>query len=208
MSLYYCPIHQGFYDATIHSTIPATAIAITPEQHVKFLAALNAGSLILPDATAPSGCVITPPRPSPHHQWDSIAHQWDLPPAAAAALLAEAKAAKLAQLNAAAQAHIDRAARLDQTPDFEVRTWALQAAEAKAWAADHNAPTPILDTIATARGVPAELLKQKALEKAQAFEQLTATVAGRRQAAEDRIHAATDMLMLNQIELPFMAAAD
>lgn len=206
MSLYYCPVNQGFYDAAIHAVIPDTAIAITPEQHAGFLAALNNGSLIVPDDTAPDGLLITPPRPSPHHQWDTIAQQWDLPPAAAAALLAEAKAAKLAQLNAAAQAHIDRAARLDQTPDFEVRTWPLQAAEAKAWAADKTAATPILDTIATARGVPAELLKQKALAKAQDFEQLTATVAGLRQAAEDRIVAAENMLILNQIELPFVAA--
>lgn len=205
MSLYYCPIHQGFYDDAVHSTLPDTAIAITTEQHIAFLTALNAGSLIVPDDTAPDGLLITPPRPSPHHEWDSIAQQWALPPAAATVLLAEAKAAKLAQLNAAAQAHIDRAAHLDQTPDFEVRTWPLQAAEAKAWAADKTAATPILDTLATERGVPAELLKQKVLERAQDFEQLAATVAGQRQAAEDRIHAATDMLMLNQVELPFVA---
>lgn len=197
MPLYYCPASQGFYDAAIHAVIPATAIAITPEQHEQLLNALNSGSLVLPDLS-----IVPPPPPAPdtYHIWDEAGQKWTLPPENAAQRLADAKAAKLHELNSAVQNFINRTAHLDQTPDFEIRTWVIQAAEAKAWAVNPNAPTPILDNIATARGVPPNLLKQKALEKAQAFEQLTATVAGLRQAIEDQIHAATTLEDLNAID--------
>lgn len=65
-----------------------------------------------------------------------------------------------------------------------------QAAEAKAWAANKSAPTPILDQIAASRGVPADALKQAALKKTIAYEQLTASITGQRQAIQDQIEAA------------------
>ncbi|OFO27760.1 hypothetical protein HMPREF3052_08125 [Neisseria sp. HMSC056A03] len=96
----------------------------------------------------------------------------------------------MAEINRAAQACIDQAAGLNRVPDFEVSTWTIQALEAKAWHADNAAATPTLDAIADARGVPVDVLKQKAYEKAIKFEMLTAHIAGLRQAAEDKIYAA------------------
>lgn len=195
MTLYYCPQTRAFYDDAIHNRLPEAAIAISPEQHTQLLNALNSGATVLPDLT-----IVPPPPPAPdaYHEWNG--ENWTLPPDKAAQRLADAKTAKLSAVNAAAQAFINRAAHLDSTPDFEIRTWVIQAAEAKAWASDKTAPTPTLNTIATARGVPADLLKQKALEKALAFETLVATVAGQRQAIEDRIHAAATLDDLNAID--------
>ena len=60
------------------------------------------------------------------------------------AALVSAKAAKLHAAAEAAQAFIERVAGLDGVPQFERDSWASQAAEAQAWAADHEAATPIL----------------------------------------------------------------
>lgn len=143
------------------------------------------------------------PRPTAYHQWDGKAKAWTLPAEAAAELLAQAKAAKLAAINQAAQDYISAAAHLDEVPEFEVQTWLKQGEEAKAWYADKTAATPTLDTIAAVRGVPPDLLKQKAYEKAIAFETLTASVAGYRQALADRIAAAKDMAALDAVVIDF-----
>lgn len=146
-------------------------------------------------------------RPSPAHVWDEVKKAWKEDAARkreiAAALLAEAKAVKLAELNVAAQQFIRTAAQLDAVPDFEIATWSIQAAEAEAWAADKTAPTPTLDGIAAARGIPAEALKQKALEKARAYSALTAAVAGQRQALAAQIEAAGDVATLAAVDVSF-----
>ena len=101
------------------------------------------------------------------------------------AALAATKVAKLHEAAAAAQRFIDAVAGLDTVPQFERDSWATQALEAQAWAADHDAPTPILAGIAQARGA------------------LTASVAGQRQALEDRIRAATDIDALNAVTIRY-----
>ena len=119
--------------------------------------------------------------------------------------LAAARAAKLAEINAAAQAFIDAAAELDKVPDFEVKTWPKQGDEAEAWAADPAAATPMLDTIAAARGIERESLIKKALKKAREYRLLTAHVAGRRQAIEAAINAATTLDALDAIQIAYTA---
>lgn len=143
--------------------------------------------------------------PSAWHTWNG--KKWTVSKEDQAEQLKQAKAAKLAAINAAAQAYINQAAGLDKVPDFEIRTWTIQALEAKEWHADNAAPTPTLDTIAAARGVPPEALKQKAYEKAAAFEQLTARVAGLRQAAEDKIKAAKIPEDVASVQCDFCAAS-
>lgn len=130
--------------------------------------------------------------PSAAHEWDGKQWRENAERAAeiAAGKLAQAKRGKLAALNAQAQDFIGRLAELDETPEFEIQTWTIQAAEAKAWHADPSAPTPTLDTIAAARGVPAELLKQKAYEKTVRYELATAHIVGLRQRYQDAIAAA------------------
>ena len=119
------------------------------------------------------------------------------------AALAGAKTAKLHAAAEAAQRFIDVVAGLDGVPQFERDSWASQAIEAQAWAADHNAPTPILAGIAKARGVPLDILRERALAKSNAYTALTASVAGQRQAFEDQIRAADTLAALDAIAVAY-----
>ena len=143
------------------------------------------------------------PAPSQYHVID--AGMWVLPADGAAAQLADAKAEKISNLNAAAQAFINAAAEIDKVPDFEVQTWTIQAAEAKAYAADNTADTPVLDQIAASRGIDAAKLKAAALRKTLAYEKLTAHIAGQRQALQSKIDAAETQTALDAIEIAFTA---
>lgn len=125
---------------------------------------------------------------------------WQPDPQAA---LAAAKAAKLQAAAQTAQAFIEQVAGLASVPQFERDSWGQQAAEVNAWAADNSAATPILAGIARARGVPLDELRQKALAKTRAFAALTASVAGQRQALEDRIRAANDLTTLDAIAIAY-----
>lgn len=142
----------------------------------------------------------TPPPSESHIIQDG---KWVLPNEREAAILEESKAEKIISLNAAAQAFIDRAAGIDKIPGFEVQTWVIQAAEAKAWAANKSSPTPILDQIAASRGVPADALKQAALKKTIAYEQLTASITGQRQALQSKIESAKTKSALDKIKIEF-----
>ena len=113
------------------------------------------------------------------------------------------KSGKLVALNAAAQAFINKHAGIDSVPEFEFASWSIQASEAKAWQLDKNAPTPVLDGIATARGIPADTLKAAALRKTLAYEQLAAHVAGQRQALQSKIEAAKKQSDLDKIKIAF-----
>ena len=72
MTIYYKD--NAFYNDDL-GDVPAGAVGISDAQHAELLAALNAGSLILPDLS------VTPPRPSALHIWDGKA--WVLDKAAA-----------------------------------------------------------------------------------------------------------------------------
>lgn len=144
-----------------------------------------------------------PPQPDAWHVWDG--NTWTLPPEAAARRFAEHKAAMLVRAATEAQAFIDQAAGSADVPDFEIQTWATQAAEAMAWEADNSAATPMLDTIAAARGIGRESLIKKALKKAREYRLLTAHVAGRRQAIEAAINAATTLDALDAIQIAYTA---
>ena len=74
MTIYYKD--NAFYSDDLGG-VPAGAVEISDRQHAELLAALNAGSLILPDLS------ITSPRPSALHTWDGKA--WVLDKAAAQA---------------------------------------------------------------------------------------------------------------------------
>ena len=137
---------------------------------------------------------------SGYHVWDGA--KWTLDDKQKTALLADKKAEKLTEINDKAQAFVSNIAGLDIVPDYEVKTWQIQGEEAKAWHADKAAATPNLDAIAAARGIPADILKQKAYEKTVKFELLTAVVAGLRQGYEDANKAAKtleDVAAINPI---------
>lgn len=179
--IYFNHKKQAFIDSDIHE-ICENCIELDETQHIELLNKINQGCLIFADLSA------SEPKPSQYHQWNDELKQWVLSEEDRQTALKNAKFAKLQELNNLAQSVINQYARLDETPDFEVRTWIIQGEEARAWKANPNAPTPNLDQIAKARGVPADLLKQKAYEKSIAFANLTAFVAGKRQGYEDAIN--------------------
>ena len=143
------------------------------------------------------------PAPSQYHVID--AGMWVLTADGTTAQLAAAKAEKISNLNASAQAFINSAAEIDKIPEFEVQTWTIQAAEAKAYAADNTADTPVLDQIAASRGIDAAKLKAAALRKTLAYEKLTAHIAGQRQALQSKIEAAKTQAALEKIVIEFTA---
>ena len=103
--------------------------------------------------------------------------------------LEEVKAAKLSEINAAA----DRAiATLTATyPDRELATFDKQESEARAYAADATASTPLLSALAQARGIPLDELVRRVLAKADAFAVASGSIIGQRHALEDRLDVCT-----------------
>lgn len=101
--------------------------------------------------------------------------------------LEEVKAAKLSEINAAA----DRAiATLTATyPDREISTFDKQESEARAYAADPTASTPLLSALAEARGIDMDELVKRVIAKADAFAAASGYIIGQRQALEDQLDA-------------------
>ena len=145
--------------------------------------------------------------PSELHEWNAEKQTWQLnrakQKATEQAQFQAAQAAKLAELANAAQAFVDKHAKTDIVPAFEQETWAMQGAEARAWADDDNAPTPVLDGIAKHRGIDRITLIRAALRKTQQYEALAAGVAGQRQALQVQIERAKTLDDLAAIEIAF-----
>jgi hypothetical protein len=89
----------------------------------------------------------------------------------------------------------------ENVPSQEVQSWVVQGQEAIAWKLNPESPTPILDTIATTRNIPKDILKQKAYEKAIAYQKVLAYIIGKRQAIEDQIKSAKDSNELDTIKI-------
>lgn len=122
--------------------------------------------------------------------WLSVDGKFYAPKVDGAYTFKQAKTAKIDEINSRAQAFVDAAINSASTPAFEVATWSLQGAEAEAWYADKSTSTPTLDSIAARRGVPVDILRQKAYEKSIAYKALTSAIAGQRQRYEDLLAAA------------------
>ena len=103
--------------------------------------------------------------------------------------LEEVKAAKLSEINAAA----DRAiGTLTATyPDREISTFDKQESEARAYAADPTASTPLLSALATARGISLPDLVERVIAKADILAMASGSIIGQRQALEDRLDTCT-----------------
>lgn len=146
---------------------------------------------------------VRPEQPTPFHVWQPEKRKWFLSKTAEKQAFQAAQTAKIAELNRAAQNFINQTVGTDKLPEFEVQSWNLQAAEARAWAADNTTATPILDQIALERSISADELKQKVLEKAQQSDMIVAAVVGQRQALQDKIDSAKTLDELNAIEIAF-----
>ena len=169
--------------------------------------------LSVDDLDIPEGYT-TKPQPTPAHDWDAKKGDWvinktklaELDRQEAQAAFEQAKAAKTAEINNLAQAYIDHATGADKLPAFEVQSWAIQGAEAKAWKVDPTAPTPTLDTIANARGLPLDALRAGAYKKTMLYEGLVAAVTGQRQKYNDLLRAAKTAEAVNAIIVVYGAA--
>ncbi|MBQ9600630.1 MAG: phage tail protein [Neisseriaceae bacterium] len=201
--IYFDPQKQTFLDTTIHGEDIAEKnkdlIEINQEQHYSLLDALNRGAKIKDDLSILE-------KPSPLHEWDDEKKAFILPKDAEKNALKQAKAQKINELNILSQTLINTQSGANELPDFEVQSWTLQAIEAKAWQNDKTAPTPVLDSIAKQRNLPADALKTAALRKTLAYETLTAQIVGQRQALQTRIENAKTIDELNAINITFQAA--
>ena len=103
--------------------------------------------------------------------------------------LEEVKAAKLSEINAAA----DRAiGTLTATyPDQEISTFDKQESEARAYAADPTASTPLLSALAEARGISLPDLVERVIAKADAFTVASGSIIGQRQVLKDKLNICT-----------------
>lgn len=105
--------------------------------------------------------------------------------------LATTKEDKLAEINAACDGLLN--ALTATYPDREISTFDKQESEARAYAADPTASTPLLSALAQARGISLPDLVERVLAKADAFAVASGSIIGQRQALEDRLDACTTL---------------
>jgi hypothetical protein len=101
--------------------------------------------------------------------------------------LTEVRSAKLTAINAECDRRINAAVL--SYPDTEVLTFAKQETEARAFLADALAATPMIDALATNRGIDKAELAGRIIAKADYFAAYTGAVIGHRQKLEDQVNA-------------------
>lgn len=111
--------------------------------------------------------------------------------------LAEQKALKTAEIDLAVNAAMSPILSVYSAAERD--TWAIQEAEAVAWAANPAAATPMLTAIATQRGMPIADVVSNVFSKAAAFKSLAGATFGKRKAKIDLIDAATTAEELSAI---------
>ena len=111
--------------------------------------------------------------------------------------LEEARAAKLAEINGVCDGILKAA--IKTYPDTEVMTFDQQVSEARACVADPTSETPLLASLASARGIGLAELAGRVLAKHQAYSALSGAVIGQRQALEDQLEACTTVEAVNAL---------
>lgn len=111
--------------------------------------------------------------------------------------LDEAKAQKIAEIDSAFEK--EAAGLIAGYPSSERLTWPVQQAEALAWKADQNTPTPYLDTLAEARGIEPADMRQRTLDQTEMFMSVSGPMLGKRQRLRDEVHEAKTMDEVNAI---------
>lgn len=118
-------------------------------------------------------------------------------PASEAARLREAKRQALVEIKGQCDTALAELAA--SYPEGEIKSWPQQVKEAEVLALDADAPVPLLDAIAAARGLTVIDLAGRVTAKMQAYAEHSGALIGRRQAAEDQIDAATTLAELEGI---------
>jgi hypothetical protein len=109
-------------------------------------------------------------------------------PANATLLLHQKKAAKLIEINGDFELAFGRL--MSGIPVGEVQSWPQQAKEAEALAADPDAFTPLLTSIAASRGIAVSELAAKVMAKAAEYSAASGAIIGKRQALISLIETA------------------
>lgn len=125
---------------------------------------------------------------------------YDAEPPAPEPTLEEVQAAQLAQINADFEAAAQ--ALTAGYPEGERLTWPIQQAEALAWAADNNAPTPYLDGLADARGIAPAEMRTLTQAQVQAFQTASQQLVGTRQRLRDEILEAGTVAAVRAVVWP------
>lgn len=101
--------------------------------------------------------------------------------------LTELRAMRLADISDSANARLSELSAA--YPAFELQSWAQQAREAEALAADQSSAAPLLSAIATARGLTVVELSARVRAKVAAYAEASGQIIGQRQALEDALMA-------------------
>lgn len=113
-------------------------------------------------------------------------------------LTADFPALTLEQVKAAQVSALGRAFSLRMAvikadyPDDEIQSWFQQSAEAVAYTASKTAPTPLLSSMALARGITVADLAARVITNSAAYAAAAGTLIGKRQKYEDAVKAAAD----------------
>lgn len=139
-------------------------------------------------------------QPSPYHKWQNGA--WQISDEAKITLQGEQFTQTQQTLIRTISDKTDRlkAEVLIGYPQAEIDSFYRQEAEARAWQVDNSADTAMLSAIATARGVPLDMLAVKVIEKADAVSVIMGKIIGERQQFEDRILASKTLEQLTALE--------
>ena len=167
--MFYSKSTGGFYTREIHGdNIPTDAVEITEAEHAALLEGQAQGKRIVADE---NGYPVLQDPP--------------------ALTLDEAKQVKLAEINAVCDAEIG--AIKATYPDTEVMSWDKQEREARALVLDATADTPLIDAIASARGIDRVELANRIIAHADQFATASGASLGKRQKLKDEINAANSV---------------
>jgi hypothetical protein len=83
--------------------------------------------------------------------------------------------------------------------DLEAGTWAQQKAEAEAYAKSTSAPTPMLSTLAQARGITVAQMAAKVFDAVLVYNQTVANLLAAKQSVEAEIKACTTIADCNRL---------
>lgn len=111
--------------------------------------------------------------------------------------LAELKTAKKAEITQSFNATMQQV--VGGTPSYEINSWSEQKAEALAFSANALSVTPLIDSMATARGLSKATLAARIIAKAVFFAGISGQLIGKRQGLEAEVDTATSKTALAAI---------
>lgn len=162
---YYFSKTEGFQNDDVHS-IALDAVELTDQEHVDLMKGQEIGKTIDFDLNGKPILLDIPTLD-----------------------FSQIKASKLEELNRAFESKV-ALIKISYTLS-EVQTWDKQETEARSYLLDPIAPTPLLTSLAVARGILLEELVNKVILKADLFTEAIGTLIGIRQKLEKEIEIAT-----------------